>query len=144
MVNAPPTLGRRIADLRERKGWTQKQLAERAGLSVPFLSDVERDKRNIGSEALLRIADALRASLEYLMRGEDQQEVEPRKPLTIPAELAMAAKEQGWSYADTSDLVELQKIVVARRGGPRARREWNKEDWINLRERLLAHEETED
>ena len=67
---ATPGLGERIAGLRDRKGWTQKTLADRAGCSVTYLSEIEGGKnRNVSSAKLLRIADELGASLDYLMRG---------------------------------------------------------------------------
>src|SRR3954453_13987215 len=93
--SVPATVGRRIAACREARGWTQKRLADESDLSVPFLSDVENDKRAIGSDGLLRLADALGASLDYLMKGTlDTSAV--RTPLVIPHELAQAAEEHSW------------------------------------------------
>lgn len=46
----------------------QDILAERAGLSKGFLSDVENNKRNVGSQNLLKIANVLGASVDYLLR----------------------------------------------------------------------------
>jgi transcriptional regulator with XRE-family HTH domain len=46
----PPTLGKRIGSCRERLGWTQKRLAEEAGISVTFLSELENEKRMPGAE----------------------------------------------------------------------------------------------
>src|SRR6266849_438468 len=66
MPTSSDTLGKRIAALRERRGLLQKDLADRADLSVSFVSEIENDKRNIGTEALLRIAEVLGASLDYL------------------------------------------------------------------------------
>lgn len=110
----PATLGRRIADCRERRGWTQKKLAEAAELSVTFLSEVENDRRSPGSDALLRLADALGASLDYLVKGI--VDAEPTKrPLVIPPELANLAEEQGWSVSETSDLLKFHRMVLARR-----------------------------
>jgi len=52
-------MGKRIAQRREEKGMTQKQLADRADISVTFLSEVENGKRNISMGKLLSIADEL-------------------------------------------------------------------------------------
>ena len=138
---APTSLGQRLSDLRERRGWTQKELAERAGISVTFLSEVENDRRNVGSATLLKIADALRASLDYLMRGEEDRST-ARTPSVIPPELAEAAEEQGWTYSQTSALLKTQSLIVARRGGSgdsqRPVRQWTKAQWIDLFERLFG------
>jgi len=47
-------------------------LAETAAISKGFLSDVENNKRNISSEYLLRIANSLGTSVDYLLKGESQ------------------------------------------------------------------------
>jgi len=87
-------MGKRIADLREERGWTQKQLAERAGLSITFLSEVENGKRNISYGKLLRIADELGTSMDYLARGV-QSDPRPRPPVEFPSALSDAAEEKG-------------------------------------------------
>lgn len=68
-----PSAGDRIREIREAKRLTQDQLAERTGISKGFLSDVENGKRNVSSEYLLRIANALNASVDYLLRGTSRQ-----------------------------------------------------------------------
>lgn len=65
-------LGDRIRALRQRKGWTLKDLAGKTGLSVPYLSDIERrDETNPTLETLNTIADALECSVSDLI-GEDE------------------------------------------------------------------------
>jgi transcriptional regulator with XRE-family HTH domain len=139
MPDESGTLGRRLAECRDRKGWTQKELAQRAGISTAFLSEIENDRRGIGAEALLDLADALDASLDYLLRGEVQQQP-VRKSLVIPPELAEAADELGWSTGHTMDLLRAREIVRARRsrGGDadRAVHDLTKEDWIQFYDRL--------
>lgn len=135
----PPNLGRRLADCRARRRWTQKQLADAAGLSVQFLSELENGKRAIGSDALLRLAEALGASLDYLLKGEVAAP-QPRRALVIPPELAEAAEEQGWSLSDAADLLRARHIVVARRsrGGEAEERDrpLTKRQWVEFYRRL--------
>lgn len=137
----PSSLGERIADLRDRRGWTQRQLAEAADLSATFLSEIENDRRNVGAAILLRIADALDASLDYLLRGEEDRP-SARRSVVVPPELSAAAEEQGWSYSQTTALLEARQVVVARRGGPqgneRAGREWTREQWMDFHRRLFG------
>jgi len=110
----PATLGGRVAECRDRLGWTQKTLAENAGLSITFISEIENDHRTPGAEALLGIAEALGVSLDYLVKGLPEADPQPR-PLVIPAELAKAAEERGWSVGRVSDLIKIRQMVVARR-----------------------------
>ncbi len=66
-------LGRRIRDLRTQQGdrWTQEELAERAHISVSFLSMIERGERMPHVETLAAIAGALGVSLSELFHGTD-------------------------------------------------------------------------
>jgi transcriptional regulator with XRE-family HTH domain len=133
--NIPPTLGRRVADCRERLGWTQKTLAESAHLSVTFISEIENDRRVPGTEALLALANALGSSLDYLVKGASEAPP-PRRPLVIPPELGEAAEEGHWSLPVASDLVRFRDMVVARRsrGGEadEAGRTLSKDDWKEM------------
>lgn len=110
----PQTLGQRIAHERTRRGLKQKQLAEAAGMSVTFLSEVENDRRMPGSDSLLRLADALDASLDYLVRGE-QETARPQEPLVLPTALTSAANLANWTFGATEDLLKLYRMRVARR-----------------------------
>lgn len=108
-----PTTGETIRKIREKRGMTQDQLAEQAQISKSFLSEVENDRRNVSSGNLLRIANALGTSMDYLM-GERKEAVQ-RTPVVIPPELSQAAEELGLSYRTTLEILEAHNSVVARR-----------------------------
>jgi transcriptional regulator with XRE-family HTH domain len=52
------TTGEVIRMLRELKGWTQRELAARCGISVTNLSLLERERVEIGKKRAERIANA--------------------------------------------------------------------------------------
>ena len=52
-------LGRRIRELRTERGWRQIDLAAHAELSKTHICELETGKREVGLEALDRIAVAL-------------------------------------------------------------------------------------
>jgi len=52
-------LGKRIRDLRRKRGWRQIDLAVHSELSKTHVCEIGTGKREIGLEALKRIADAL-------------------------------------------------------------------------------------
>lgn len=56
---------------REYRGLSQAQLAEKAGISVPYLSQMETGKRTGSVESLSAIAKALNMSLDLIVQGED-------------------------------------------------------------------------
>ncbi|MGE0116176.1 MAG: helix-turn-helix domain-containing protein [Steroidobacteraceae bacterium] len=124
------TTGERIKQIREKKGLTQDQLAEAAGISKGFLSDVENNNKNISSQSLLRIANALGASVDYLLQGATI-EAGDKAPVVIPPELSDAAEELKLSYAETLELLDAHKSVVARRSS-KTQRQFSVDDWKNL------------
>jgi len=109
------TVGDRIRECREARGWTQERLAQSAGISKGFLSDLENDKRNVSSEYILKIANTLGVSLDYLVRGEATQRDTERSPVRIPAELSAAAQELNLTYAETLMLLDAHDAIIARR-----------------------------
>ena len=129
-----PTVGERIREIRLDLDLNQDQLAERAGLSKGFLSDVENNKRNIGSENLLKIANVLGASVDYLLRGEITESL-PAQPTVIPSELSQAAEELELSYAATLELLEAHRSVIARRSN-KGLRTFSVDDWKKLHDAI--------
>ncbi len=53
------SLGVRVRSLRERAGFSQSALADRAGIHKNYLGGIERGERNPAVRNLARIADAL-------------------------------------------------------------------------------------
>jgi len=52
-------VGRRIRELRQKKGWSQEKLAEEAGLHRTYIGQVERGEKSIGVDRRRRVAVAL-------------------------------------------------------------------------------------
>lgn len=53
------TIGKRIKELRQSKGVTQKELADLANINAAWLSQLENDAHSPAIETLIRIADGL-------------------------------------------------------------------------------------
>ena len=60
-------LGERIRHSRERKNWTQEQLAERCELSAAHVGHIERGTRIPSLDALFKIATSLDVTIDYLI-----------------------------------------------------------------------------
>ena len=105
---ADDSVGGRIRLVRTKRGWTLEQVAEKAGISKSFLSEVERGS-DIGGERLLRVANALGASLDYLMRGVATEEEFKPSSVEIPAEVNALAQEAGLTYRQTLALLEIDR-----------------------------------
>ncbi|MCV7091024.1 XRE family transcriptional regulator [Mycobacterium sp. 852002-50816_SCH5313054-b] len=66
VTTAASDIGSFIRDLRENAQVSVRQLAERSGVSNPYLSQVERGLRKPSADVLSQIAKALRVSAEVL------------------------------------------------------------------------------
>ena len=56
-------LGRAVRDARRRQGLTQRNVAEKAGIGQPTVSNVERGTQGVTLDTLLRILSTLRLEL---------------------------------------------------------------------------------
>lgn len=121
------TTGDRIREIRERKKLTQDQLASKANISKGFLSDVENNNKNPSSQLLLKIANALGASVDYLLSGE-KRERSQTEPIMIPPELSEAAVHLNLTYNETLALLNAHSSVVARRSA-KSQHEFTIEQW---------------
>jgi transcriptional regulator with XRE-family HTH domain len=59
--------GKRLRGLREERGWSQEEFADRAGLHRTYVSAVERGVRNPTLSVLERLAKALGVSMAELV-----------------------------------------------------------------------------
>jgi len=60
-------LASKIKALRASKGWTQEQLAERAGLNRAYLAEIERARRNPSLRSVIKIANAVGVPIRDLL-----------------------------------------------------------------------------
>lgn len=66
MRNILLVLGSNIRKYRKNLGWTQANLAEKAGISVPFMTQIELGRKSTSLEVVQNIASALNVSYEQL------------------------------------------------------------------------------
>jgi transcriptional regulator with XRE-family HTH domain len=63
-------LGRRIQRIRHERGLTQAELAERADVSPPYISHIERGVKTASLDTLAKIAESLGVALDSLLLGQ--------------------------------------------------------------------------
>ena len=68
-VSSAATLGKRIVELRNRRGWNQKELARRARLRPARLSTLESGAKRPNVEELARLAESLGVKMDDLWSG---------------------------------------------------------------------------
>lgn len=62
--------GHRIKLLRESKGYTQEQLAEKLNISRSYLSKLEIGERSSSIDLLIEISECFDITLDYLILGK--------------------------------------------------------------------------
>jgi transcriptional regulator with XRE-family HTH domain len=68
------TIGSRIRQLREARGWTQAQFAKRVGVTKSAVSQWENDAtKNLKLVTFLNVVDALGTTVEYLVQGSSRR-----------------------------------------------------------------------
>jgi len=92
------TLGEKIKEARDVKGWTLDQLAKKSSVSKAFLSQLENGKSDKPSaEVLYKIATSLGVSIANLL-GKSLEKTEAVD--NFPPNLEKAAVENNWSMED--------------------------------------------
>ena len=61
--------GRRLRQLRQKRGWSQELLGDKAGLSGKFVGEVERGEKSISLDNLAHLARVLRVPLLKMLKG---------------------------------------------------------------------------
>jgi transcriptional regulator with XRE-family HTH domain len=68
-ISLPVQLGRRVQNIREKRGLSQTQLADMAGVGRAHLSQIENGAVAARIDTLHALAQALEMKLEELVRG---------------------------------------------------------------------------
>lgn len=65
------SIGERIKELRVKKGWTQEQMAEKLDMNRANFSNYERGVSTPPGETLLKIAELLHTTTDYILGREE-------------------------------------------------------------------------
>lgn len=71
IITVNEQLGKRIVYLRNKKGWSQLDLALESNINKNYICDLENGRRNPSLKILERLAIALEIDLESLFKGID-------------------------------------------------------------------------
>jgi transcriptional regulator with XRE-family HTH domain len=64
-------LGKNLKLYRKRRNWSQADLAEKSGLSVVYLSDIERGNKWPYLDTLVKLAEAFEMDVFELLKPQD-------------------------------------------------------------------------
>ena len=63
-------IGSRIKSVRASRGMSQADLAVKASVSLPLISNIERGKTRMQLETFVKVAEALQVSADHLLRAD--------------------------------------------------------------------------
>lgn len=66
------TTGKRIKDLRKKKGLNQEDLGKIIGLTDSAISSIETERSEIKSEDAIKLSKYFNVSLDYLLTGKEE------------------------------------------------------------------------
>jgi transcriptional regulator with XRE-family HTH domain len=122
------TLGDRMKECREARGWRLEDLAQKAGVSKSFLSDLENnEQKNPGVNYLLLIAGALGVDLHYLITGQGARVT--ARNVTIPASLLELAKDEQLTVNQAMMLLDARRQIVSHRSNGTKSDDLERFDW---------------
>ena len=99
------SVGNNIRNLRTEKGYTQKQLAELAGIAQITLQQYELGKRKPQTEQLLKLSTALNVDINSLLEVEDS-------PLLKAMKKGNSPLYKDFKQKMLSDSIELNNIDI--------------------------------
>lgn len=63
-------IGSRIKKLRESRNFTREELADKAEISSKFLYELEKGRKGLSADTLLKLSRTLSCSCDYILTGE--------------------------------------------------------------------------
>ncbi|MCC8407341.1 helix-turn-helix domain-containing protein [Mucilaginibacter sp. UR6-1] len=97
------SIGKNIRILRHQRGWSQEDVANRLGISIPAFSKIETGVTDINLSRLEQIANIFEVAVVYLL-ANDIEEAEPE-----PSNLSVAQKKL---LERENEIATLQRKVI--------------------------------
>ena len=100
------TLAEKIAELRKEKGWSQEELAERAGVTRQAVSKWESTQSMPDLDKLVQLSEALGVSTDYLLKDEQAQSA------PVPATAEQTVKPRHVTQEEAKRFLQLQMAAI--------------------------------
>jgi transcriptional regulator with XRE-family HTH domain len=105
------SLGRKIADLRKKRGWTQDLLAEKVGVHKNHVTRWETDRMRPSIKTMRRLADLLGVSLDHLLDDNDVPEPVATPTVTTVDDPVLAEKVRKLQELNPDDLAIVYRLI---------------------------------
>ncbi|MEW5820833.1 MAG: helix-turn-helix transcriptional regulator [Cyanobacteriota bacterium] len=123
-------IGERVREQRLKIGLSLDKLSKLSNVSKTYLSEIESGvKKNPSAGILLKIATALKVSIQYLMKGDNPDSTDT---IPIPESLKEFAIEEDLRYSEVEQLFKMSGIAIAHRGKKVDGSQVSKEGWKKI------------
>jgi transcriptional regulator with XRE-family HTH domain len=119
------TLAERLRDLRKMNNLTLKDLSGRTGLSVSYLSDIERGRTTPSIDTLKSLAGAFEMTVTDVLVGVNW--AGERTEASLPPGLRELREDSNYREELTEDWIDLLTKIELRGARP-----ISKQDWLEL------------
>lgn len=126
--SARSEIGKRIKELRTRAELNLQDLADEAGFSAGYLSEVERGKSAISGEKLASLAQIFHVTTDYLLTGKKPESGE-EKEVKIPQALMNVAVREKLSLEVTLRLLKSRGALLYKRTKNGEEDKWGEQQW---------------
>ena len=104
-------LSKNIASRRKQLNMTQEKLAERANITVNYLSKLERNRANdVKLSTLLKLSKSLNLSLDLLVNGTEKETTTTSGPYQKKLFLLINQYDTNQAETISKNIIELLKI----------------------------------
>lgn len=113
------SLGYRLKKLREEKNWHLEKVASFLNVSIPTISNYERDYRKPDIDTINKLADIFDVSTDYLLGRTDDRDVYVLTGDNVPEELRNVGieeigilkefKNSGFTKEEIREIIEFAK-----------------------------------
>jgi transcriptional regulator with XRE-family HTH domain len=107
-------LGKNLKLFRGRRAMSQADLAEFAGISIPFLSDIERGNKWPYIETLVSLAEALGIEPYELLRPQKSTSDTDARIITECLDNVLVASKRSFEEAMVKSLKKIRKSYTGR------------------------------
>ncbi len=101
-------LGKRVVELRKKKGLSQSDLAKQVGISYAQVGRYETKGAQPPAEVLKKIADALDTTVDYLISGDTDE-----KAVSTLKDAELLQHFRAVEQMDEEDKVTVKKLIDA-------------------------------
>ncbi|QKE72686.1 helix-turn-helix transcriptional regulator [Arthrobacter citreus] len=107
-----PNIGERIKNLREKKNWSQKELATRVKLHTSVLNRIENNTRPIKDEELLSFANIFDTTTDFILGRSLSANLPEKNSLTEIQKLVSANGIENISFFDIEKWKNLSAAEI--------------------------------